>query len=254
MSIMGLESDLTGKVALVTGASRGIGAAIAEQLASQGAKVIGTATSAAGAEKITARLSSFMEPGLGVVLDVSDAKGIAEQVKGLSDAQGAPDILVNNAGITQDNLLLRMSADDWESVLNVNLNPIFYLVKALIKGMSKKRWGRIISISSVVASTGNPGQVNYAAAKAGVEGFTRSIAREMAKRGITANVVAPGYINTDMTAELSDDQKDMIMSSIPAGFIGEPKDIAQMVGFIASPAANYVNGQVLHVNGGMHMN
>ncbi len=251
---MGLESDLTGKVALVTGASRGIGAAIAEQLASQGAKVIGTATSAAGAEKITARLSSFMEPGLGVVLDVSDAKGIAEQVKGLSDAQGAPDILVNNAGITQDNLLLRMSADDWESVLNVNLNPIFYLVKALIKGMSKKRWGRIISISSVVASTGNPGQVNYAAAKAGVEGFTRSIAREMAKRGITANVVAPGYINTDMTAELSDDQKDMIMSSIPAGFIGEPKDIAQMVGFIASPAANYVNGQVLHVNGGMHMN
>ena len=251
---MGLESDLTGKVALVTGASRGIGAAIAEQLASQGAKVIGTATSAAGAEKITARLSSFMVPGLGVVLDVSDAKGIAEQVKGLSDAQGAPDILVNNAGITQDNLLLRMSADDWESVLNVNLNPIFYLVKALIKGMSKKRWGRIISISSVVASTGNPGQVNYAAAKAGVEGFTRSIAREMAKRGITANVVAPGYINTDMTAELSDDQKDMIMSSIPAGFIGEPKDIAQMVGFIASPAANYVNGQVLHVNGGMHMN
>lgn len=243
-------SDLSGKVALVTGASRGIGKAIAEQLVADGATVIGTATSESGAEAISAYLGSN---GKGMMLNVSDQAsldGVLDQIK---QEFGEIDILINNAGITRDNLLMRMKEQEWDDIINTNLTPIFKLTKAVLRGMMKKRCGRIVSIGSVVGSTGNPGQANYAAAKAGVIGFSKSVAREVASRGITVNVVAPGFIDTDMTKSLTDEQKQAIFKDIPANRLGDPKEIAATVGFLVSDSAAYITGETIHVNGGMHM-
>eukprot|EP00930_Biecheleria_cincta_P005004 TRINITY_DN105931_c0_g1_i1.p1 TRINITY_DN105931_c0_g1~~TRINITY_DN105931_c0_g1_i1.p1 ORF type:complete len:340 (+),score=77.37 TRINITY_DN105931_c0_g1_i1:53-1021(+) len=250
----GAESgfDLTGKVALVTGASRGIGAAIAERLAQAGATVVGTATSDSGAEAISGRFGGDLK-GEGMKLDVTDAANVDELVKAVTEKYGAPDILVNNAGITKDTLIMRMKAEQWSDVINTNLNSIFTMTKAASKGMTKKRWGRIISISSVVGSMGNAGQTNYAAAKAGMDGFTRALAREIGSRGITVNSVAPGFIDTDMTADLPEDWKEKLLSNVPAGRLGKPEEIADAVLFLASPGAGYVTGHTLHVNGGMYM-
>lgn len=239
--------------ALVTGASRGIGAAIAKQLAVQGINVIGTATQSVGVEKIIQMLSGYPVKTHALVLDVSDLTSIENGLSKIAAEFPSIDILVNNAGVTRDNLLLRAKTEDWDQLIQTNLSSVFHLSKALIKNMSKNRWGRIISLSSVVASTGNPGQTNYAAAKAGLEGFSRSLAREMARRGITVNVVAPGYIQTDMTAVLDETQQQAIAQTVPAGRMGLPEDIAHAVGFLASEQAGYINGQVLHVNGGMYM-
>ncbi|WP_203140701.1 3-oxoacyl-ACP reductase FabG [Marinobacter mangrovi] len=243
--------SLEGKVALVTGASRGIGREIAKVLADRGAVVIGTATSEAGAEGITEALSS--KGGYGIVMNVSDAESIDAGLKAVTEKSGAPVILVNNAGITRDNLLMRMKEDDWDAVINTNLSSIYRTSKAVLRGMAKARWGRIINISSVVAGMGNPGQVNYCAAKAGVEGMTRSLAKEMANRGITVNSVAPGFIDTDMTKKLDDSQRDAMMSVIPAGRLGEPEEVAAVVAFLASQEAAYVTGETINVNGGMFM-
>ncbi|TBW48046.1 3-oxoacyl-ACP reductase FabG [Marinobacter halodurans] len=243
--------SLEGKVALVTGASRGIGREIAKVLAERGALVVGTATSEAGAEGITDALSSM--GGYGIVMNVSDAASIDAGIKSITEKSGAPVILVNNAGITRDNLLMRMKEDDWDDVINTNLSSIFRTSKAVMRGMAKARWGRIINISSVVAGMGNPGQVNYCAAKAGVEGMTRSLAKEMANRGITVNSVAPGFIDTDMTKKLDDSQRDAMMSVIPAGRLGEPEEVAAVVAFLASQEAAYVTGETINVNGGMFM-
>jgi len=244
--------DLTGKVALVTGASRGIGEAIATKLAQAGATVVGTATSDSGAEAISGRFGGDLK-GEGMKLDVTDADNVGEVIKAVTEKYGAPDILVNNAGITKDTLMMRMKEQQWSDVINTNLNSIFTVTKAASKGMTKKRWGRIISISSVVGSMGNAGQTNYAAAKAGMDGFTRALAREIGSRGITVNSVAPGFIDTDMTAVLSDDLKEKLLSNVPAGRLGKPEEIADAVLFLASPSAGYVTGHTLHVNGGMHM-
>jgi len=246
-------SEPISRWALVTGASRGIGAAIAQQLAQQGINVIGTATSAAGVAQIQQALSIFPIKSGALILDVGNTTSIENALAQLAAEFPPMDILINNAGITRDNLLLRAKTDDWDQLIQTNLSSVFHLSKALIKHMSKNRWGRIISLSSVVASTGNPGQTNYAAAKAGLEGFSRSLAREMAKRGITVNVVAPGYIQTDMTAALDDAQQQAIADTIPAGRMGLPAEIAHAVTFLASEQAAYINGQVLHVNGGMYM-
>lgn len=243
--------SLEGKVALVTGASRGIGREIAKVLADRGAVVIGTATSEAGAEGITEALSP--KGGYGIVMNVSDAESIDAGLKAVTEKSGAPVILVNNAGITRDNLLMRMKEDDWDAVINTNLSSIYRTSKAVLRGMAKARWGRIINISSVVAGMGNPGQVNYCAAKAGVEGMTRSLAKEMANRGITVNSVAPGFIDTDMTKKLDDSQRDAMMSVIPAGRLGEPEEVAAVVAFLASQEAAYVTGETINVNGGMFM-
>lgn len=243
--------SLEGKVALVTGASRGIGREIAKVLADRGAVVIGTATSEAGAEDITEALSP--KGGYGIVMNVSDAESIDAGLKAVTEKSGAPVILVNNAGITRDNLLMRMKEDDWDAVINTNLSSIYRTSKAVLRGMAKARWGRIINISSVVAGMGNPGQVNYCAAKAGVEGMTRSLAKEMANRGITVNSVAPGFIDTDMTKKLDDSQRDAMMSVIPAGRLGEPEEVAAVVAFLASQEAAYVTGETINVNGGMFM-
>ncbi|MBT0586435.1 3-oxoacyl-ACP reductase FabG [Alteromonas oceanisediminis] len=242
--------NVSGKVALVTGASRGIGKAIAEQLVANGAFVVGTATSESGAEAISAYLGNN---GVGKCLNVTDADGVADLISWISNEHDGVDILVNNAGITKDNLLMRMKEDEWDAIINTNLKSIFTLSKAVCRGMMKKRAGRIINIGSVVGSAGNGGQANYAAAKAGVIGFTKSMAREVASRGITVNVVAPGFIDTDMTQSLTEEQKQAIFADVPANRLGKPEEIAAAVAFLAGPSAGYITGETLHVNGGMFM-
>ncbi|MEO0364739.1 MAG: 3-oxoacyl-ACP reductase FabG [Pseudomonadota bacterium] len=243
------KDTLTDRVALVTGASRGIGAAIADHLAEAGATVIGTATSDAGAAKISDRLG---DAGRGAVLDVSDPASIESLASTLK--ADAPTILVHNAGITRDNLLMRMQDDEWGAVLNTNLTGVFRLTKALIRPMMKQRFGRIIAISSVVGTTGNSGQANYSAAKAGLGGFVRSVARELGSRGVTANLIAPGFIETDMTDVLTEEQKAAMLSQVPSGTLGKPADIAAAAVYLASPAGGYITGETLHINGGMAMN
>ncbi|MDV6315062.1 3-oxoacyl-ACP reductase FabG [Idiomarina sp. HP20-50] len=238
------------KVALVTGASRGIGKAIAELLASQGAKVVGTATSDKGANAISEYLGS---KGKGLALDVTDSDSLQKVIKEIETEYGSIDILVNNAGITRDNLMMRMKDDEWDAVLNTNLSSVFKVCKAVVRGMMKRRNGRIINISSVVGTTGNPGQVNYCAAKAGLVGFSKAMAKEVAARGITVNCVAPGFIDTDMTKSLNDEQKQAIFGNIPAARLGEPAEIAAAVAFLASEGAAYITGETIHVNGGMAM-
>jgi 3-oxoacyl-[acyl-carrier protein] reductase len=241
---------MTKQIALVTGASRGIGRAIAERLADDGFFVVGTATSDAGADSISDYLG---ENGKGIKLDVADVESIAEVIKTVNDEFGAPTVLVNNAGITRDNLLMRMKDDEWDDIINTNLTSIFRMSKAVLRGMMKAKTGRIINISSVVGFTGNAGQANYAAAKAGMVGFAKSIAKEVGSRNITVNTVAPGFIDTDMTKELSDDIKNALLSSIPMSRLGEAKEIAHTVAFLASAGAGYITGETLHVNGGMFM-
>jgi 3-oxoacyl-[acyl-carrier protein] reductase len=244
-----LEQD----IALVTGASRGIGRAIALALGKEGATVIGTATRAEGAAHIDAAFKEAGAKGRGIVLNVTDADGIDKAIAAIEAKEGAPTILVNNAGITRDNLLLRMKAEDWQAILDTNLSSVFRLSKACLRGMMKQRRGRIISIASVVGLTGNAGQANYAAAKAGIIGFSKSLAREVGSRGITVNVVAPGFIETDMTRKLSDEQRAALLGPIALGRLGSVDDVAAAVVFLASSGAGYVTGETLHVNGGMYM-
>ncbi|RMW84793.1 3-oxoacyl-ACP reductase FabG [Aggregatibacter aphrophilus] len=241
---------MQGKIALVTGATRGIGRAVAEELASRGAFVIGTATSEKGAESISAYLG---EKGRGLVLNVADQASIDAVLEYIKQEFGDIDILVNNAGITRDNLLMRMKDEEWFDILQTNLSSVYHLSKAMLRTMMKKRFGRIINIGSVVGSMGNAGQTNYCAAKAGLIGFSKALAKEVASRGITVNVVAPGFIATDMTDVLSEELKNNLLTQIPAGRLGEPKDIAKAVAFLASDDAAYINGTTLHVNGGMYM-
>ena len=245
-----MGNKLEGQVALVTGASRGIGAAIADALARDGATVFGTATTESGAAAISARAVDGLS---GLVLNVNDADDITSALNEISARASAPTILVNNAGVTRDQLLMRMSEEDWDTVIDTNLRSVFRLSKACLRGMMKARQGRIISISSVVGSMGNAGQANYAAAKAGMMGFTRSLAREVGSRGITVNVVAPGFIDTDMTRELNEAQREALLKDIPLNRLGEAGEIAEVVSFLASPAAAYMTGQTLHVNGGMYV-
>ena len=242
--------NLSGKIALVTGASRGIGKAIAEKLVACGATVIGTATTEKGAQSISEYLGSN---GKGLALNVTDEASIESVINAIKTEFGDIDILVNNAGITRDNLLMRMKEDEWQDILNTNLTSVFRLSKALMRTMMKKRYGRIITIGSVVGTMGNAGQANYAAAKAGLIGFSKSLAREVASRGITVNVVAPGFIATDMTEALTDEQKALTLAQVPAGRLGEPAEIANAVAFLASDDASYITGETLHVNGGMYM-
>ncbi len=238
---------LEGKIALVTGASRGIGRAIAAELARQGARVVGTATTAEGAKAIS-------ESGLtGKVLNVRDAAQSDEVVAAIQKELGDIAILVNNAAVTRDNLALRMKDADWDEVMETDLKAVFRLSRAVMRGMMKARWGRIINITSLVGASGNPGQANYAAAKAGVVGMAKSLARELGSRNITVNCVAPGFIDTDMTRALADEQKNALLAQIPLGRLGQPEDVAAAVAYLASPAAGYVTGAVLHVNGGMYM-
>jgi 3-oxoacyl-[acyl-carrier protein] reductase len=241
------------EIALVTGASRGIGEAIAAGLGERGATVIGTATSESGAAAITARFAEAGIKGQGMVLNVTDPASIDTLLKAIAEGFGAPSILINNAGITRDNLLMRMKDEEWDSILDTNLTSIYRLSKACLRSMMKARKGRIISIGSVVGSTGNAGQTNYAAAKAGMIGFTKSLAREVGSRGITVNAVAPGFIDTDMTRELPQEQHKKLLSEIPLARLGAPKEIANAVVFLASSAADYITGETLHVNGGMYM-
>lgn len=244
-----LEQDL----ALVTGASRGIGKAIADSLAKAGARVIGTATSEAGAAAVTAALAAHSQPGRGAILDVSSVASIEALIADL-DARGElPSILINNAAITRDTLLLRMKPEDWSAVIDTNLTSVFRLSKACLKRMMKERRGRIVSVTSIVGVTGNPGQANYAAAKAGIIGFTKSLAKEVASRGITVNTIAPGFIDTDMTRALNDEQRKALADQIPMARLGTPEDIAAAVTFLCSPQAGYITGETLHVNGGMYM-
>jgi 3-oxoacyl-[acyl-carrier protein] reductase len=245
--------NLEGKVALVTGASRGIGQAISLKLAQQGAFVFGTATTEQGAQSINAYFEAEKLSGKGLVLDVTNSEQIEEVIGELVQENQSPSILVNNAGITADNLLLRMDDDEWYKVIETNLNSIYKMSKICIKPMFKARWGRIISIGSVVAASGNSGQVNYTAAKAGIVGFSKSLAQEIGSRGITVNVVAPGFIDTDMTAALPDMVKEEMLKRIPMRKLGEPKDIAEAVAFLASENAKYITGETIHVNGGMYM-
>ena len=241
---------MQGKIALVTGATRGIGRAVAEELVSKGAFVIGTATSEKGAESISAYLG---EKGKGLVLNVADQASIDAVLEQIKQEFGDIDILVNNAGITRDNLLMRMKDEEWFDILQTNLSSVYHHSKAMLRTMMKKRFGRIINIGSVVGSMGNAGQTNYCAAKAGLIGFSKALAKEVASRGITVNVVAPGFIATDMTDVLSEELKNNLLTQIPAGRLGEPKDIAKAVAFLASEDASYINGTTLHVNGGMYM-
>lgn len=241
------------KIALVTGASRGIGSAIADKLAEDGFFVVGTATSESGAEKISTRFDEAGYDGVGLVLNVTEPEQIKEVVAHINSTYGAPLVLVNNAGITKDNLFLRMKNTEWDDVIKTNLDGLFHTTKACIKGMTKARWGRIINISSVVGSMGNPGQANYAATKAAADGFSRALAAEMGARSITVNSVAPGFIATDMTDELAEEQKSNLLKSVPLGRLGDPQEIAAVVAFLASDAASYVTGETIHVNGGMYM-
>ncbi|MGE8495980.1 MAG: 3-oxoacyl-ACP reductase FabG [Pseudomonas sp.] len=245
--------SLKGKVALVTGASRGIGQAIALELGRQGATVIGTATSESGAERITETLKANGVEGSGMVLDVSNDESVSTVLAHIQQHVGQPLILVNNAGITRDNLMLRMKDDEWFDVINTNLNSLYRLSKAVLRGMTKARYGRIINIGSVVGAMGNAGQVNYAAAKAGLEGFGRALAREVGSRAITVNAVAPGFIDTDMTRELPEAQRDALLTQIPLGRLGQAEEIANVVAFLASDGAAYVTGATIPVNGGMYM-
>lgn len=244
---------LDDQIALVTGASRGIGKAIALALGAANATVIGTATSEAGADAIGKTLAEAGIKGRGLVLNVADTESVADCLKTVADEYGAPDILVNNAGITRDGLLMTMKQDQWDDIIATNLSSIFHMSKAVLRAMMKKRGGRIINISSVVGSTGNPGQTNYAAAKAGLVGFSKSLAREVGSRNITVNTVAPGFIDTDMTRELAPEQRDALAKQIPLGRLGAADEVAATVVFLASPAAAYITGETIHVNGGMYM-
>lgn len=239
------------RVALVTGATRGIGKAIAHELATAGHKVIGTATSDAGAATIAENLRAA--GGTGIRLDVSDVEAVRESIAAIVSEHGAPTILVNNAGITRDNLMMRMKDEEWGDVLNTNLNALFTVSKACLRGMTKARWGRIINISSVVGSMGNAGQANYAASKAGAEGMSRAMAKELGSRSVTVNCVAPGFIATDMTEVLTEEQKGLMLGQIPLGRLGAPEEIAKVVAFLASDAGGYITGETIHVNGGMYM-
>ena len=241
------------QITLVTGASRGIGHSIAVHLAEQGAKVIGTATGETGVAKIDAALGNMPNPGTGRALDVRDAQAVQRLMDSISEEFGAVQILVNNAGVTLDNLLMRMKDEEWDTILDTNLSSVYRLSKACLRGMMKARAGRIINITSVVGVTGNPGQTNYAAAKAGIIGFTKSLAREVASRNITVNAVAPGFIETDMTNALPDAQREALLAQIPMQRLGAGADIAAAVAFLAGPGAAYITGQTLHVNGGMYM-
>lgn len=245
------DLSLSGKTALVTGASRGIGQAVALELMARGAKVIGTATSESGAQAISARLDQH--GSYGVVLNVDDAQACEALVQELGTEDGGPHILVNNAGITRDNLLMRMKDEDWDSVVETNLSAVFRLSRAVVRPMMRARWGRIINITSVVGESGNPGQSNYAAAKAGVAGMSRALARELGSRNITVNCVAPGFIDTDMTRALSESQTTALLTQIPLGRLGAAQDIANAVAFLAGPQAEYITGNTIHVNGGMYM-
>lgn len=239
------------RLALVTGASRGIGRAIATALAEASMTVVGTATSESGAARIDAELTS--RGGAGLVLDVSDPGSVDQAMAAVTERFGAPTVLVNNAGITRDNILMRMKSEEWDSVINTNLSAIYRMSKACLRGMTKARWGRIVTITSVVGSMGNPGQSNYAATKAGAEGFTRALAREVGSRSITVNAVAPGFIDTDMTRELSEDNKSAMLGQIPLARLGSPEEIAATVRFLVSEDAGYITGETIHVNGGMYM-
>jgi 3-oxoacyl-[acyl-carrier protein] reductase len=244
---------LQGEIALVTGASRGIGAAVADQLAAEGATVIGTATTESGAAKIGERFNAAGVNGEGVVLNVNDVEQIHATIDAISKSHGAITILVNNAGITRDNLLMRMKPDEWDDVIGTNLSSVHHTCKACLRGMVKARRGRIINISSVVGATGNAGQSNYAAAKAGVIGFGKSLAREIGTRNITVNTIAPGFIVSDMTDALPEQQREALVKEIALGRLGDPADIAHTVAFLASPKAAYITGETIHVNGGMYM-
>ncbi len=245
--------SLENEIVLVTGASRGIGAAIADKLAQAGATVVGTATSEGGAAAITERMQAAGQSGKGMVLDVSDQSSIDALMTAIASEYGNPTILVNNAGITRDNLLMRMKDEEWDAIINTNLSSVYRLSKAVLRGMMKARKGRVINISSVVGAMGNAGQTNYAAAKAGIHGFTRAMAREVGSRGITVNSVAPGFIETDMTRELPEAQRKQLVESIPLQQLGQPEDVANAVLFLAGESGRYITGETLHVNGGMYM-
>ncbi|HUL65910.1 MAG TPA: 3-oxoacyl-ACP reductase FabG [Burkholderiaceae bacterium] len=244
---------LAGEVALVTGASRGIGAAILEALARSGATVIGTATTEAGAQAISASIANFGGKGRGAVLDVRDAAGVEALVDRIANEFGPLSVLVNNAGITRDALAMRLKDDDWAAVIDTNLSAAFRVIRSCLRGMMKAKHGRIINMSSVVAASGNAGQANYAAAKAGLEGMTRALAREVGSRGISVNCIAPGFIDTDMTRKLTEAQAQALLGQIPLGRLGQPQEVAAAVVFLASSAGAYITGTTLHVNGGMHM-
>jgi len=243
----------TRRVALVTGASRGIGKAVALELGRQGMTVIGTATTDKGAQDISSYLADNGNEGTGLRLDVASSESVTSVIETIEQQYGTPLVVVNNAGITKDNLLMRMKAEEWSDVIETNLNSLYRICRLTLKGMTKARWGRIINISSVVASSGNPGQTNYAATKAAVEGFSRSLAREIGTRNITVNCVAPGFIDTDMTRSLATNQIESLLSQIPLARFGKPEEIAAAVGFLASDAGAYITGETLHVNGGMYM-
>jgi 3-oxoacyl-[acyl-carrier protein] reductase len=241
------------KVALVTGASRGIGKAIAHSLAADGFTVVGTATTDGGAQRIGDYLQEAGNPGCGMALNVADQDNVTAVVKAVAEQFGAPLVLVNNAGITRDNILMRMKPEEWDDVIDTNLSALYRVSKACLRGMTKARWGRIVNITSVVGSMGNMGQSNYAATKAGAEGFSRALARELGSRAITVNCVAPGFIDTDMTRELSEDQRNLMLGQIPLGRLGAPEEIAALVAFLCSDAAAYITGETVHMNGGMYM-
>ncbi len=243
----------TGAIALVTGASRGIGGAIAMTLGNLGFTVIGTATTDPGAESISAYLAEHQFKGKGFCVDVSSDESVTSALAAIQEEFGAPTVLVNNAGITRDNLLMRMKAAEWNAVIDTNLGSMYRVTKACIKEMTKARWGRIVNVSSVVGSSGNAGQTNYSASKAGIEGFTRSLAKEIGSRGITVNAVAPGFIDTDMTRNLPAQQTDALLAQIPLGRLGQPDEIAAVVGFLVSASGGYITGETVHVNGGMYM-
>jgi len=241
------------KVALVTGASRGIGEAIAKALAADGHTLIGTATSSAGADSISSYLAQSGNPGCGMILNVADQDSVTAVLKDINEQFGAPLVLVNNAGITRDNILMRMKEEEWQDVVETNLSAIYRVSKACLRGMTKAHWGRIVNITSVVGSMGNAGQTNYAATKAGAEGFSRALARELGSRSVTVNCVAPGFIDTDMTRNLSPDQRDLLLQQIPLGRLGFPAEIAALVSFLCSDIAGYITGETVHINGGMYM-